>query len=269
MLNFDPQECRKRLHNDVGGYAWTLRRSVEKIASDSALGSYASFDLEMAIECLLVRYDRPALQLLNRARSWLMLAFANNERPNVYSKGGTEAHWHLDLALCNWLLGNQHDEENFRLYVQNEEYHLSNTHLAQDKREISFVLPHYVDAGAYREALARYDGAGLAPPTGLGAIRTEGQMSYVLCRQQLGEDYEPAGVEAATDRFLSRSLHDWLRDGNWSRAAEWMKIRHWNGRPGASAVQALMKCYDYIPGVEPPPDRRSWIPAWLPWSARR
>jgi hypothetical protein len=255
MLNFDPQECRRRLDNDIGGYAWALRHSVEQTASEGGLASSASADLDIAIKCILVRYDGPALQLLNRVRDWLMLAFANNERPYVYSKGGTEAHWHLDLALCNWLLGNQHDEENFRLYVQNEEYHLGHTHLAQDKREISLVLPHYVDAGAYQEALARYAGAGLAPPARLSAIRTEGQMSYVLCRQQVGEDYGPGEVEAATDRFLSRSLHDLLRNGQWSRAAEWMKIRHWNRRSGVSAVQALMKCYDYIPGVLPPADR--------------
>jgi hypothetical protein len=32
-----------------------------------------------------------------------------------------------------------------------------------------------------------------------------------------------------------------------------MKIAHWNGRTGITARQAIMACYDYLPGVARPP----------------
>lgn len=257
MKAFDHQHRRKILDDEYIGYLWRLSRPFDENAREGALASSASDYLDTAIQCILVGYDTPALQLLERARDWLTYAIVHNERPRVYSKGGTEAAWHHKLALCNWLLNNQHDSGNFRDFVIGEEHHLSHTHLQHDEREISLVLPHYVDAGAYEQAIARYHGAGLSPPASLGAITTEGQMSYVLSRRLLGRQYGSAELCAAFDRFLNRSVPDWLLwDGQWSRAAEWMKIRHWNGVPGAGAVEALMKCYDYIPGSIPPADRR-------------
>ncbi len=251
---FDPIKTKHELDGDVG-YEWSLARDFDKSRSLGGLSSSANAYLNMAVKCLLVGYDRPAQQLLKKAFNWLTTAIRDEERPRAYAAKGTEARRHLDLALCNWLLHERQDRESFCLYVENYEEFLSASGLAQNKAEISFALPHYVDAGAYRQALARYANAGMSPPESLASIRTEGQMSFVFCHYRLGEKYSAMDVELATEKFLKRNVNAWLIDGHFLRAAEWMKIIHWQEGIGVTAPQVLLKCYDYLSGTAAVPSK--------------
>ena len=251
MLMFDPTQCKRSLDGDVG-YTWKLGRSIEDAARVGGVASTANARLHTAIKCILVGYDEPARQLLTQAHEWLTRAIREREQPRGSSQEGVEAARRLDLALCNWLLNDEHDGADFRSYVENQERFLNASSLGRDKSEISSTMFRYVDAGAYREALARYAGAGLTPPASLSAIRTEGQMSYVLCRHLLGEDSK-SEVQRALQAFLRRKINLWLIDGHALRAAEWMKIAYWNGgQPKIMAKEAVLKCYDYLPGVVRP-----------------
>lgn len=247
MKVFNPVEERGLLERSTG-YRRLLAKTFEFVASDNNLTNWAEAHLNEAITCLLVGFDGPARQLLARAREWLISAIQQEEIPNGYAKYFTEGRRHLNLALCNWLLFSQSDRENYHLFVQNDLQALrGSAEIARDKTNISLLLPNYVDAGAYREALELFSGAKLKPAASLAQIRTEGQMCYVLCRHLLGEEYSAAEVAAGLRRFLDRAVNHWLLDGHWDRAAEWMKIVHWNGREHElTAVQALLKCYDYL-----------------------
>ena len=78
-------------------------------------------------------------------------------------------------------------------------------------------------------------------------------MAYVVSQHRLGLQYSRTEFEAIAARFLKMHVDTWLANGHWDRAAEWMKIVHWNNaEPPISAKQALLKCYDYLPGREPP-----------------
>ncbi|HEY5411637.1 MAG TPA: hypothetical protein VIJ94_13025 [Caulobacteraceae bacterium] len=246
MQVFDPDQVRAQL-DGITGYRWFLQRSFNETAKEQVLGNWASSYLELAVECLLVGYVDAADQILNRARDWLQIAIKSNERPHDYASGSTEARRSLDLALCNWLLFDQHDAEDYGLFLQGYDGVLESRGWSRNRIEVSLILPRYVDAGAYSLALARYAGAGMQPPASLDRVVTEGQMCYVLCRFYLGQEYSADDVAKALKRFLNRAVNHWLLEGDFVRAAEWMKIVHWNGHQGElSAKDAVLKCYDYL-----------------------
>src|SRR5262249_7342482 len=116
-------------------------------------------------------------------------------------------------------------------------------------------LPMYLDAGAYETALQRFAaGRKLTPPKKLAAIRNEAQMAYVISRRRLGFEYTDTEVEAASAKFLTRNVNTWLLGGHSDRVAQWMKIVYWQeGKVGLSPKEALLKCYDHLPGCERPP----------------
>ncbi len=244
MQVFDPEAWRRVLDDPDTGYRWSLAHDYEKSAANSVSGHVADANIGEAISCLLVGYDGPGEQLLVHARHWLRLAIANEERSHAYAQYATEAERYLNLATCNWLLEDRNDLESVQAYLTCRR-HLSSIH--GPSKYISFVLPNYVDAGAFREALALFEASPLKPAPSLSRIVSEGQMCYVLCRHLLGEAYSAPEVAAALRRFLDRAINHWLLDGHWATAAKWMKIVHWNGHEHElTARQALLKCYDYL-----------------------
>lgn len=247
MKVFDPRERRELLDGSTG-YRRSLNKTYDFVLSKNGVTPWAEADINEAISCLLVGYDGPALELLTRARGWLITAAQQGETPNGYVRYFTEGRRHLSLALCNWLLSSQQDVKNYRLFLLNDIRSMrDDPAVAKDKTNISMVMPHYVDAGAYQHALDLFHGASLKPAASLSQIKTEGQMCYVICRHVLGHEYSAEEVAAGLKRFLNRAVNYWLLDGIWDRAAEWMKIVHWNGHePELTAKQALLKCYDYL-----------------------
>ncbi|HEX4144234.1 MAG TPA: hypothetical protein VHY91_12060 [Pirellulales bacterium] len=78
-------------------------------------------------------------------------------------------------------------------------------------------------------------------------------MAYVVSQYRLGLQYSQAEFKAIAARFLKMHVENWLSDGHFDTAAEWMKIIHWNdAEPQIPAKQALLKCYDYLPGRHAP-----------------
>jgi hypothetical protein len=249
MKKFDPLHAREILDDRATGYRWTLSREFERSKALGGLASSAHAYLNMAIECLLVGYDEPATQLLTRARDWLTVAI--NEHEQSKWPGALR---YLDLAMCNWLLDGMHDIDNLNRFVDYEDRRLAGSGRRPSKLEVSLTLEGYVDAGACGQALAWFAKAGLSVPKSAAAARSEAQLCYVMCRHRLSEGYSEAEVQTAAQKVLKRSVNTWLLDGHFARAAEWMKIVHWQeGKSGLSPKEAVLKCYDYLPDVAPPP----------------
>ncbi len=154
---------------------------------------------------------------------------------------------HFNFAICTWLLHGEHDQKNYTAYVEKYKQFLDRSkELRSHNPGIGLTLPQYVDARAYREALALFHNAHMKPQASLARIRSEAQMSYVLCRYQLSEAYEQPEIETPIKRFLKHNVNTWLLDGQYTRAAEWMKIAHWPG-----AREAVLHCYDYLAASPP------------------
>jgi hypothetical protein len=255
-LLFDPAKKRVELDREDVGYRTALAIPMEKAIRVGGVAHLGAACLNEGVEALLIGYDSAAEQLLGRAHKLLVHAVEQQEIAHDHQPHGTEALRLNNLALAKWVLFNQHDQADLDLSVKHEALYLKTTKVSEHKVEISLVLPDYVNAGAFRQAVALYLEAGFVPPAKVAGILTEAQMSYVISRHALGADYALAETEAALHAFLRRNVNEWLTRGNFSGAAMWMKIARWNGRTGVTAKQAIMACYDYLPGVEPPTDRR-------------
>ena len=243
---FDPEKRREMLLNPIGGYEWSLRNSFDDAQACGGLGGSADSKLGRAVQCSLVGFDEPAERLLKQAAQWVQVAIASDERPQRYFPGGTEASRFETLALCHWLLDNRHDAENLRRFVEYKDLYLNGKKHA-DKVGVSLGIAAYVDAGAFQRTLEIVNGTrGLSPPKTL-APRNETQMAYILSSNHLGLGYTPDDVRAATTKLLSRNINAWLTDGDAVRAAQWLKVIHWNDTDRSlSAKQTLMKAYDYL-----------------------
>ena len=252
MKVFDPAEEREQLDGDVG-YRFALSYDFEEFRSDGALASSANGYLIKAVYCLLVDYDDPAGLLLKRAFDWVTIAIKQQEKPGDYEPDATEAIRYETLAMSNWLLHGVHDAENLKRTVEHEQRFLVRERLGQDRTEVSLAALSYVDAGAYRILLDRLAAARFSAPKSLNAIRSDGQMCYVICRHRLGLEYSEAEIASATERFLNRNVNGWLLDGLADRAAQWMKVVHWReGDAGISPKEAVLMCYKYLPDVARP-----------------
>ena len=248
---FNPDAIRERLLGPIG-YEWSLASDFDDAQSVGGLGSSAGSKLCTAIECLLVGFDEPGERLLRFALKWVEVAIASNEGPQRYFPNGTEASFFQTKALCNWLLSNQNDAESFERYLEFEDRYVSTPSVGKDKVSVSLILPTYVDAGDFTTLEIFRNVPRLSPPTSL-TVRGEAAMSCVVSQHRLGVRYSRAEFETIAARFLKMHVENWLANGHWDRAAEWMKIVHWNhADPPISAKQALLKCYDYLPGREPP-----------------
>lgn len=49
---------------------------------------------------------------------------------------------------------------------------------------------------------------------------------------------------------MKRNVAAWLDSGHQNRMTKWMKIAFW--KPGDDLITTLLKCYDYLPDLEPP-----------------
>ena len=253
MKIFDPANHRLRLTGDTG-YEWVLSLPFEKAGDVGGLASNADADINMAVRCILVGYREPARALLARAHEWLSIAIRDNERPRpLGAPGGAEAERHHNLALCNWLITGKHDIENFSLSIGYFEQFLNGSpRVATNKMQIDLSMAHYVDAKAYAEGLSRFENARIAPPASPKRVSSEAQMAYVLCRNGLYGEFSPADIETAKTAFLKRNTNQWLTNGLFSSAAEWMKVTRWPGEETeASAWAAVLRCYDYLDAEQP------------------
>ena len=255
---FDPVELRERLDGG-SGYRWCLAFDYDEARTNGALASNASDDITVAIQCLLVAYDEPARQLLEKARKWLAVPVEGHDAQGVYEEtsGIPKSQPYESLAMCNWLLEGKHDTRNLERAVAIQEHECDARKGMRTKLNVSLTLAMYVDAGAYQQAVDRFTTtSGLTPPKSLGVIRGEGQMCYAICRQRLGQEYTEAEIMAAAEKFVGRpglntGVATWLRTGSYDMAARWMKIVHWReGNAGISPKEAVLKCYDYLPKKE-------------------
>lgn len=252
MSKFDPAHERRILLGDCG-VEFYLAADIDQAKTTGGRGSSSHAFLGTAIRCLLNGLDEPAFQLLEKTQQWVSVALAEEEIPKRflhderYSPYGEAALRYQTLAITKWLLNSQHDAESYRRFVECEDRFLESSEVGKDKVSVSLLLPIYVDAGAYHRALQLFASSGLTAPKSRGLVRNEGQMAYVLCRHLLGEESADAEVNSVTRKFLDGNVDGWLSNGHFVRAAEWMKVVHWQeGKAGISAKDALLKCYDHL-----------------------
>lgn len=243
---FDPTETRNMLLGDLG-YGWQLQRSFENSKNSGGLSFSAHTDLGTAIRCILVGLHEPASQLLEKAHTWATAALSSDNE---------KAGWltYATLALCEWLRHDRHDQRLYRM-LADEHYRMATTPgVADDAVNVSLAMPSFVDAGDYERTLELFERTNkLIEPDRLDKVRNEAELCLVIAQHRLGRKYTQSEVYGACDKFMLKSMDNWLRDGHLVRAAEWMKII-WGDRNDAALApnEIVLKCYDYLPGCHRP-----------------
>ena len=248
---FDIERERALLCGPIG-FEHYIGWSFEEAVGNHALSRSGQMLVGLAVNCIAVGFDNEALGLLQKAKKWLEHAIATEEKPNHYFKYGTEASRHENLALCNWLLNNRHDQENLDAAVSFGA--LYNAENAPTKDSAAIELPVYIDAGHFDDALTfstRLWGA--KKPSRLRGIKSEAAACYVLAAARIHDEYSDEQVRAAIEGFLRHQVPDFLKRGAYPYLARWLKIAHWNDNEHRlKAYETVRRCYDYLPDVVRP-----------------
>jgi len=155
------------------------------------------------------------------------------------------------LAMCNWLLHGIHDADSLRRFVEHEERFLIREHHAREQDRSSPFSTELHRCRSVRSGAGPARSSSILAPKSLNAIRSEGQMCYVVCRHRLGLEYSEGEVASASKRFLKRNMNTWLLDGVPDRAVQWMKLVHLQeGTAGISPKEAVLMCYKCLPDTQ-------------------
>jgi hypothetical protein len=252
MSEFVPAKIKQQIFGPVG-INYYRAKLLHETAEKRAVANVADGMLSEAIRCILVDLDNEARELLRKAKEWLEYAIGANEKPpRDYYHGGTEAIRHENLALCNWLLSDLHDQEDLYSAVRNHEIFDAESRLL--KASAAIVLPVYIDSARYELALGLFQRYWPGKhPTNPKHVRGEAAMSYVIAATKLRHEYSDNDVKAGLDNFLGHQVPKFLDHGGYTYLARWLKIAFWNDNSQRlSAFETVRKCYDYLPNVVRP-----------------
>jgi hypothetical protein len=246
-MKFDPEMTRRALLEYE--LAESRKDDLREAGKDRSLTGCGDGIYITCLDCCLVGMFDAARELLPKAQAFLKAAAEESEIPRRYFRGGTEASRLATLAMCRWLGEGMHDLQSLRESVAWRELSFS-SQKQTDKTETQLVLAIYLDAGQYDVLFQRFAAAGLKIPTRLRQIQGEGTMSYAIARHRAGLEYTAEEVAAAIETFLKRHVPQWLSGGHSPAVARWMKIAFW--KPGDDPIATLLRCYDYLPDLQPP-----------------
>ncbi len=240
---FDTHTIRTQL-DDLSGIAFHSGQRLNDVAQKNAVTSSSRLMLLTALECALVDYNTDGKALLAKTREWLKYAIATEEKPRHYFPASTEAGRYEDLALCSWLLSNDHDHVSSCDAVRWQDISFAEDGI--QKQDLINNLPMYFDAGAFERVIKLCEST-LKVPASLSRITNEGAMCYVLAKSRLEESYSANEVDNALNRFLQKHIPRALNRGHYIDAARWMKIAFWNDRsPRLSAIETVKLCLKYL-----------------------
>jgi len=226
------------------------KAKLSEAADDRSLSGHGEGMAWDGIRCLAAGLFDEGREVLTKARTFLLAANDRHERERGYVRGASESpRWH-DLGMCTWLLDGIHDQHAFGEYVWWIEIWFEEAGKANSHIEVHLSLPRYLNAGEYETLIARFERASIGIPRTALRAKSLGAMSYVIAKQRLGLAYSADDVATSLDAFLKRNVVAWADKSFFQYIAIWMKIAHW--KPGDDATRSLLKCYDYLPGVEPP-----------------
>ncbi len=198
-----------------------------------------------AVQCVMVGMRSEAEQALNEAHSLLSEAIEREEKPNVYFPYLSESQLHFDLAICNWLLHDNHDDYNFGRYVAYMDEYLKST--KAPKRDFDDILPEYLAARQFARILEIYVAAFKRPlPNPLRATPGSAPMAAMIAAFRQSKLCTTGLILDKLTVFLQRFLPTTFPRGGAIKMATWIKIRSEVVGIGSSAMDALLMAKEFI-----------------------
>src|SRR5262249_37912429 len=210
VAKFSIQESRDRLAGPNGGADIALKQDFEESKAVKGLGSSAGSFLNEAVECLLVGLEDLGTQLLHKARRWLQVAIKTAEVPRRYVRHRTEAHRFEDLALCNWLLEDAHDQDSLSRAAAHQEQLLAAAPAEPLPGALVGAFQVFLDAGEHAKIVRLCEQHDLFPlPEDLDgcAISPDiGVMCRILAQHRLCLGFPDKHLKAALTSFLPAAI---------------------------------------------------------------
>ena len=240
---FNHHEALKHLQSSYG-VECTLSHEFGESLDKQCLGSVGMGLVGDAINCLLVGWNDPVRELLEKAETFLTASIEGKEKGNHYFEFGTDALRHESRALCRLFLQGAPDRADWREAAQlNIAYYQRGRKI--DKGGLSLALVDLVLGERPAELLSLYHQAGLKPPPSAAKARTESALAYVIA----SDEFEAPYTETF-NKVFSQQVPAWLARGHHVRVAKWMCVAYL--QPAASPQETLWRCYDFLPGVSRP-----------------
>ena len=281
MPAFDPIALRRNRLRDEVPFRYYLQTQYDE---KKPMGNFAKGFLSVVIECWLLWLETEIAPVLPRALQWLDKAIEGKEEnwfgPSPCSHRRT-LHW--AKALGHWMNGNGNDQASWKVAQDAESEHMRTGFtkvLGQDKFDYKLqrfvpqevkglpfssgklmtdgILDDFMafsfQAGQYEAAAEEYE-RHLKPkiPSLKKTLQPRG-FAYALCLQKLGRaQFEENDLLDAGRRMLQAKLQDlWIKGGQYTRAATWLKIVYWHHDPTMTPLKVILKAYDDMPDVPRP-----------------
>lgn len=245
MSGFDPVALRRTIESD--GLFLPSEDDIEKFRPD-AVGNAAVLSLLEIVAGWLAGERVRLSEDLDRAVRWL------EDAENRREKFGSSPWFHTvrrkrALALARWLRDGNDERDLWLAAGETAAKALSTRKVSQAEFAeynladgmLDFLLAGHRAEGT--ELAARIDKVSHAkwPP--------EARLALECCK--VPGSTLPAGWKD----FLQERLRCWLDEGEFIRAACWLKF--FLGHGGGDAESVLLAAYDFLPGIEPPPMSRA------------
>jgi hypothetical protein len=172
--------------------------------------------------------------------------------------------WHGLLqeakALAQWLLTGQNPAPTWALAFEErvaaqKRYAGESLRAGDRNRLLDDTLAVGFQAGCFAQSLAYHDALAGGPPKGkVSSIKAPRQLAYALCQRALGHSPgSDAELIRAGHRVLREHLAErWLHNGQYERAAVWLKIVYGLEAPQLTPAEVLLKAYDDMPTIPRP-----------------
>jgi hypothetical protein len=246
MSVFSVARTRRHMSGPYGMVTSHLAHDFESEKQLKCLANCAESFLSTGVQCVLVGLDEQADQVIQKSRDWFTTAI---ELPEESSWAWGRGLQFVFLALCNWLLNNQHDAVSLGRASELLEAGLTTSSTDDNSRTIGLIALLWVclEVGDY----ARIERLGeqykvYPPPPADRLLQVEtrgGTFCRVLARHKLGMDYTAEQIAAflgVFEPYFSRSL---LEELAFTGLAQFMKVLHWRGEiTPPSAKDAVRLC---------------------------
>lgn len=247
------------------------------------MGNYAVWHLEEVIKCWLLWLETEIAPVLPRALQWLDRAIEGGEEQRFGTPCSHRRTLHWAKALGQWMYTKENDEATWEVAQDAQIEHMRTgftkvlgpdkfdyklqRFIPQEVKGLPFtsrkliidgILDDFMafsfQAGQYETAVEEYE-RHLVPKTpSLKKTLKPREFAYALCLQKLGRaQFDKDDLLDAGRRMLQANLQDlWIRGGQYTRAATWLKIVYWHHDQTLMPLKVVLRAYDNMPDVPRP-----------------
>ena len=259
-MTFNPYRSRERAFTP-GMLEFYLGTSY---VPGDPMGNIGADQVELVVKAWLVGLQQEIAPVLPPALEWIDEAVAQGEvfGPNIHAHRSNLCQ---ARALGGWLQDGSACHAIWQEALLAEREHWSTERYLSTNGKIVYwclddALAYALQAGPTFngpamaiELYERYTGR--RKPPSLKTLRSPAPWAYALALHMTGRlNCEPADLLAAGRRMLSGKLQEtWLGNGQYVRAAMWLKLVYSQHQPPLTPLETILRAYDNMHDV-PRPD---------------